>query len=152
MKTLADPNVRQSVTERLRRLRPRTTPAWGRMSSHQMLCHLCDSYKVATGARKVSAAPGLIPRTLFKWIALYLPAPWPKGVQTMPEVEQGTGGTPPVEFERDRQNLLHIIEEFCGGNGQSLAKAHPIFGSMRQADWMRWGYLHADHHLRQFGL
>jgi Protein of unknown function (DUF1569) len=28
---------------------------------------------------------------------------------------------------------------------------HPIFGPMTAKDWMRWGYLHADHHLRQFG-
>jgi hypothetical protein len=29
--------------------------------------------------------------------------------------------------------------------------AHPIFGRMSRAAWLRWGYLHADHHLRQFG-
>jgi hypothetical protein len=26
-----------------------------------------------------------------------------------------------------------------------------MFGPMSERDWMRWGYLHADHHLRQFG-
>jgi hypothetical protein len=26
-----------------------------------------------------------------------------------------------------------------------------MFGPMTEKDWMRWGYLHADHHLRQFG-
>jgi hypothetical protein len=30
-------------------------------------------------------------------------------------------------------------------------KAHPLFGRMSDADWLRWAYLHADHHLRQFG-
>ena len=28
--------------------------------------------------------------------------------------------------------------------------AHPIFGPMTLRAWMRWGYLHVDHHLRQF--
>ena len=28
---------------------------------------------------------------------------------------------------------------------------HPIFLDLTQTQWMRWGYLHADHHLRQFG-
>ena len=28
---------------------------------------------------------------------------------------------------------------------------HAIFGAMTASDWMRWGFLHADHHLRQFG-
>ena len=35
--------------------------------------------------------------------------------------------------------------------GRSYAPAHPMFGPMTPEDWMRWGYLHADHHLRQFG-
>jgi hypothetical protein len=30
-------------------------------------------------------------------------------------------------------------------------KSHPIFGAMSAGDWLRWGYLHMDHHLRQFG-
>jgi hypothetical protein len=27
---------------------------------------------------------------------------------------------------------------------------HPVFGPMTRVDWLRWGYLHVDHHLRQF--
>jgi hypothetical protein len=29
---------------------------------------------------------------------------------------------------------------------------HPLFDAMSERDWMRWGYLHVDHHLRQFGV
>jgi len=29
--------------------------------------------------------------------------------------------------------------------------SHPILGGMSDAAWLRWGYLHMDHHLRQFG-
>jgi len=36
---------------------------------------------------------------------------------------------------------------FCG-----FSVAHPIFGRMSLWEWQRWGYLHTDHHLRQFGL
>ena len=35
--------------------------------------------------------------------------------------------------------------------GTRWTEEHPIFGAMSVKDWMRWGYLHADHHLRQFG-
>jgi hypothetical protein len=35
--------------------------------------------------------------------------------------------------------------------GTQWAESHPMFGGMTAKDWMRWGYLHADHHLRQFG-
>jgi hypothetical protein len=27
-----------------------------------------------------------------------------------------------------------------------------VFGRMSQAAWLRWAYLHMDHHLRQFGV
>ena len=30
--------------------------------------------------------------------------------------------------------------------------AHPFFGAMSSSAWLRWGYLHMDHHLRQFGV
>jgi hypothetical protein len=35
---------------------------------------------------------------------------------------------------------------------QPVARTHPIFGALSARDWLRWGYLHADHHLRQFGV
>jgi len=75
---------------------------------------------------------------------------WPKGVATRPEVEQGIGGTAPVEFEKDRAELLLLIDRFCSA-GVSLVIPHPFFGRMTKQEWFRWGYLHADHHLRQFG-
>ena len=31
-------------------------------------------------------------------------------------------------------------------------KMHPIFGHVSEAAWLRWAYLHMDHHLRQFGV
>ena len=99
-----------------------------------------------------SPASGLLQRSLIKWVALYVPAPWPKGVPTRPEVEQGIGGTPPGDFRRDRIDLIFAIERFSGSNRQFQWAAHPIFGKMRDREWLRWGYLHVDHHLRQFGV
>jgi hypothetical protein len=85
-----------------------------------------------------------------KWLALQAPMKWPKGVPTRPEVEQGVAGTAPTEFEKDRAGLLAVVARFRADLfDQSVS--HPIFGSMSAEEWMRWGYLHADHHLRQFG-
>ena len=84
-----------------------------------------------------------------KWAALRSPMPWPHGVKTRPEIEQGLGGTAPADWDRDRARLLQSLAEFaeCRTFG-----VHPIFGSMSQDDWLIWGYRHVDHHLRQFGL
>jgi hypothetical protein len=152
MKSLSDPAIRQFVIERIQRLSASTPRKWGRMTAHQMICHLNDSYKVATGEKIAGSKSGLFQRTVMKWVALWTPLEWPKGVQTMAEVEQGVGGTCPSEFQLDRDELLSIVDDFCTRDCDTFAAGHPIFGPMKHDDWMRWGYLHADHHLRQFGM
>jgi hypothetical protein len=87
-----------------------------------------------------------------KWVALKSPLPWPHGIKTMPEMDQQIGGTPPEEFVADRQKLLQAIERFAATQRDFSFHPHPIFGAMREAEWMIWGYKHCDHHLRQFGL
>lgn len=84
-----------------------------------------------------------------KWGALYLPMPWPKGVPTRPEVDQNKGGTRPGDFEADKSKLIAAFSRFA--KTDMTGRAHPIFGVMTEAQWKRWGYLHTDHHLRQFG-
>ena len=100
------------------------------------------------GEKNISSATGLFQRTLVKWIALHTSFPWPHGFKTRPEADQELGGTRPVEFDLDRADLLTIIERFSQSRQRS---AHPIFGGMSEWEWQRWGYLHVDHHLRQFG-
>jgi hypothetical protein len=121
------------------------------MSAHQMICHLCDSCRVATGERRASNVGGLLHRTLMKWIALYLPVRWPPGIPTRPEVDQQVGGTKPVEFAADVAQLEALLEFITTRDRGFDWPAHPIFGRMSRAAWLRWAYLHADHHLRQFG-
>ena len=151
MKTLAHQRCRAEIVRRLRSLRPESTRRWGQMSAHQMICHLCDSCRIATGERRASDAGGLMQRTLVKWIALYLPVRWPPGLPTRPEVDQLVGGTKPVEFAADVAQLEALLEFITTRDRGFDWAAHPIFGTMSQAAWLRWAYLHADHHLRQFG-
>jgi len=149
MSTLADPATRSSCIERLHTLNPSLPARWGRMTAHQMLCHLNDSFGVAAGVRYASPATGLFQRTVMRWGALHMPLPWPKGVPTRPEIEQGNGGTPPSEWNADRSALQRWIADFPSLNSFAL---HPIFGALSQKEWMIWGFRHVDHHFRQFGL
>ena len=152
MNHLGDPVVRRHILQRIGVLTPEKSARWGRMSAHQMLCHLGDSFRVAMGLKAVSPATGVLQITAVKWSALFLPVPWPKGVPTRPEVEQGAGGTPPVDFHHDRTALVRLIERFSDPNRGVAWHPHPIFGNMCDREWLRWGYLHTDHHLRQFGV
>jgi hypothetical protein len=148
-KTLSNPAGQQEILSRLGRLSPQDKGLWGRMTVQAAVCHLQDSYLVPLGERPAAQVPTRMPRGLFKRLALNAPMQWPKGTQTLPEVEQGKGGTPPGDFATDLTLLLATFTRFCAGL-PSPCVPHPIFGSMTREDWMRWGYLHADHHLRQF--
>lgn len=150
MQTLESAADRKEIVGRVSALTASDRRQWGKMSAHQMVCHLCDSYKLALGEKSVSMATGFLQRTVIKFIALRMPLQWPHGSPTRPEVEQGVGGTAPVEFEKDRAALQAIIDRFCRDELDPKIE-HPFFGPMSRSDWMRWGYLHADHHLRQFG-
>lgn len=150
MKSLSNLADRQNVSGRISALSPDDAARWGSMSVIQMVCHLNDSYQCGLGERYASPATGFWQRTLMKWAALRMPLPWPKGVPTRPEMEQGKGGSPPVDFRQDVASLLLTLDRFCDALPKPCA-THPIFREMTAQDWMRWGYLHADHHLRQFG-
>jgi hypothetical protein len=151
MKTLARPRDRDELIQRLRRLRPDSVRRWGRMSAHQMVCHLNDSLLLATRQRAVSHAITLPSRTIIKWIALYLPLRWPPGILTRPEVDQEAGGTRPAAFRADVARQEALMEEVIAQRGKLHGSVHPIFGGMSERAWLRWAYLHTDHHLRQFG-
>lgn len=70
---------------------------------------------------------------------------------TLPEMDQRQGGTPPTDFAADVANLNAALERFSTRGTDFVWPPHPIFIAMSHDEWMRWGYLHMDHHLRQFG-
>jgi hypothetical protein len=151
MKLLNEPKSRQEILERLRAVRPDSPRRWGRMNARQMVCHLSDSFLGAMGERPTQVAPGYPARKLIKWVALYVPLPWPKGVPTRAEFDQELGGTPPSDFAEDVRRLQVLIERYTAQPRIFQFQPHPIFLDMTERDWMRWGYLHTHHHLRQFG-
>lgn len=117
MRTFESIADREAIVRRISALTQIDNRLWGKMSAHQMVCHLCDSYKSALGEKDASPATGFMQTTLIKWIALRAPMKWPKGTATRPEVEQGVGGTAPVEFEADRAELLSVVSRFWTESG-----------------------------------
>jgi hypothetical protein len=151
MKTVARLSDKAEIVRRLRVVGPDRRPRWGRMSAHQMICHLSDSIRMATGQKPVSEASGLFHRTILKWIVLYAPLRWPAGVPTRPEIDQEIGGTSPFDFAADVAELEALLNRITTQTGNVSWQMHPMFGRMSEAAWLRWAYLHMDHHLRQFG-
>ena len=151
-KFLDQPECKAEIVARIGNVLPGTPRRWGTMTAPQMICHLSDSYLGVIGERYISPAPSNAARSLIKWIALNSPFHWPKGVPTRPEVDQTIAGTPPADFEQDKNRLVALVDRFANHPQGVDLQLHPIFGAMSHVEWMRWGYLHADHHLRQFGL
>jgi hypothetical protein len=60
-------------------------------------------------------------------------------------------GTAPGTFDSDVADLEALVEEVTASGRSFVWEAHPVFGRMPDSGWLRWGYLHMDHHLRQFG-
>jgi hypothetical protein len=149
--TLADPHLRADIVTRLRRLAPDSPRQWGKMTPHQAMCHLCDSFRSMMSPVAITSVATPWSRTVIKWFALQAPMKWPHGVPTRPEVDQLIGGTKPVEFARDRQQLEALIEQFAARRGDDF-QPHPMFGRLKTHEWHRWGWRHTDHHLRQFGV
>jgi Protein of unknown function (DUF1569) len=155
-RTLSNATDKQQIVERLKKIQPASARLWGRMTAPQMICHLADSFRVTMGEKpwktqRISVTQIPLPSWFVKWVALDLPLPWPHGTPTRPEVDSEHGGTPPKQFDADVEDLFLLLDRFTRQPRDFEWQPHPIFGAMADPDWMRWGYLHMDHHLRQFG-
>jgi len=152
MKNLSDPACKQEILARLARIRPDTPRRWGKMNASQMICHLNDSFLGVMGEKAMEMTRGFSVWPVVKYVALYAPVQWPKDVPTRPEFDQcNGGGTTPSQFDSDLRKLVETMERFTAAPRSFEFRPHPIFKEMSEAQWMRWGYLHMDHHLRQFG-
>src|SRR5689334_4008941 len=109
MKTLAREGDKAEVLHRLRALRHDSQGRWGRMSAHQMVCHVSDACRILTGDRPSRLVRSPLPRPIMKCVALYVPMRWPAGLPTTPDLDQTIGGTRPIEFDADVAELVTLL-------------------------------------------
>jgi len=148
MKTLGNPDDATEIRARILALTAEDQPRWGVMNATQMVCHVREPYLFALSPEPYEQIKLPISPKAAKFMALRSPLPWPKGLPTLPELKIGASMAT-TAFAEDHATLFEAFDRFCAT--PSLTKEHPFFATMEHADWMRWGYLHADHHLRQFG-
>jgi uncharacterized protein DUF1569 len=155
-KTLSDAANRGEILGRLKGVRLDSPRLWGRMTPHQMILHLHEAFlsvMAKDGDGPVLMAKVPLPRVVMRWAALDLQRPWPKDLQTMPPIDQVLKGAAPAEteFPADVAALDALVACLSSSPRDFKWRPHPFFGEMTQAQWMRWGWLHMDHHFRQFG-
>jgi hypothetical protein len=149
MNTLISQSDFRTLSNRLASVTAQDSARWGSMNVYQMTRHLADASRVPLKEKNVSEKSGPFQRTVVKWGALWVPAPWPKNLPTPPEIDQCRLGVCDGDFEASRQDALEQLVRLSDATVEGTR--HPFFGALKQKEWMRWAWLHTDHHLRQFG-
>ncbi len=147
MKTLFNPLHRTRVIERLSRLTPDRAPKWGRMTAHQVVCHLATALRLGLSGECPREPTGLMARPPFNWLVIYA-LPWPKESASKPEL---------FDFEvarwgEDLAELRGLIEDFGARGPERQWPVNVVFGRISGKTWGALQHRHLDHHLRQFGL
>jgi hypothetical protein len=150
-RTVASAAVLQVLTDRLSRVRPDTPRRWGTLTPHEMFCHLGDACEMVTLERPRTQPVRVRQRPLAKYVWLWLPKGWPRGVPTNPMHDPRVDGTRPRDFDGDRRRVVNALRTIASAGHGSLEPGHGLFGTMTTRDWQRWAYRHTDYHLRQFG-
>jgi hypothetical protein len=147
MKSLYDQQVYNRVLERIEKITPETTPAWGRMNAAQMMAHCTEIIEVSDG-KPLENTP-FIARLFKGYIKKMVvgPKPFPKNTKTHPQYVQ-TGSK--KDFENEKQRLLNALASMKEKEGEKTE--HVLFGVLtpEEKGWSQ--YKHLDHHLTQFGV
>jgi hypothetical protein len=117
------------------------------MTAPQMLAHLADWMLMAKGELKVTLKNRPQRYPPLKQLMIYW-LPFPKGIQTSPELI----GRRPLEWAIERAAVRQHVQSFEKLNPNATWPEHPVFGKMTSQAWSVFAYRHMDHHLRQFGV
>jgi DinB family protein len=147
MKTIFNPRDHLELHERVQRLTTTQKPRWGKMTPLQMVAHLTDSLRMASGELEVVPKKVPIRFSPLKQLVLYL-LPIPKGLPSSPELTRRRPGDWSTEIARLREELNGLVER----GAEALAPSHPAFGKLSAKQWGVLIYRHMDHHLKQFGV
>lgn len=146
MPTLYAAERRRELVDRLAHLTAGRPARWGRFTAPQMVTHLLESSRMATGELQVPARP-LPLQFLLRPLFIHL-LPFLKNAPTAPLLL----AREPATWARDVDALRAAIESVREPAAGAAMPDHPAFGTMSAHDWGVLRYKHMDHHFRQFDI
>jgi hypothetical protein len=148
MPTFWDSATRNDICERVGRLTPDTKARWGRFNAAQMVAHLNDAMRMASG--ELHVPPKKLPIRFFplKQIILYV-VPFPKGAPTAPLLLARCEN---ADLAAEQAQFREIAERAAAKPPSDNWPDHPAFGTMSYKAWGKLVFKHTEHHLRQFGV
>jgi hypothetical protein len=148
MATFWDPAIRDEMCRRIDQLTPETTARWGKFSAAQMVAHLNDALRMATG--ELAVAPKKLPIRYFplKQLILYV-LPFPKGAPTAPELLARCAD---ADLKAEQVEFTKLAARAAERSRADHWPDHPAFGPLTYEGWGKLVCKHTEHHLKQFGL
>jgi len=134
----------KEIFDRLAKLTHEKKGLWGKMNVRQMLRHLSDAANFAFETPNPEAKR----KSFMLWMILNIPAP--KNVKTYPDLNMVNKGIDPVEFENERQRVKDLFAKISSSSGPF--HVNPFLGKLSKSEWGRLCFVHANHHLKQFGV
>lgn len=137
---------------RLEKLKPGTKPAWGRMTSEELVPHLIAAVRLSMGEIPVLPFMGNWVTSKLIWPIVRTGwVPTPKNFSI-----KGKDGKPmrAIQSPGNLSTLATVFDEFLSRKDAGTLKTapHPLFGDVGAGGWAVLHTLHMKHHLKQFGL
>jgi hypothetical protein len=148
MPTFWDPATRRDICDRVARLTPESKARWGKFNAAQMVAHLNDAMRMATGDLQVPSKKLPIRFFPLKQIILYA-VPFPKGAPTAPELLARCAN---ADLSAEQAAFVAIAQRTAAKSASDAWPEHPAFGPLSYKAWGKLVFKHTDHHLRQFGV
>ena len=148
MATFWDRSTREEMCRRINRLTPDSKPRWGKFTAAQMVAHLNDAMRMASG--ELAVQPKTLPIRYFplKHLILYV-FPFPKGAPTAPELLARCAA---ADLKAEQVQFADIAARTAAKSASDRWPDHPAFGPLSHTAWGKLINKHTEHHLKQFGV
>lgn len=148
MKSLWQEATRRELMARARRLTPSHRAQWGKFTVDRMLAHMVDAFRMGMGEIEVRQRRiPLIGSWPFNVLFIRFVG-MPKNAPTVREIIE----RPPLSIDAELDQLEAAMERFASQHERRDWPRHPAFGKLSRKAWGVLGWVHTDHHLRQFGV
>ena len=148
MKTIFNEDDKNEILNRIEKLSPQSKPIWGKMDVAQMLAHCALGAKFPTGEVRPTPSSLRFVGRFFKKKILEK-GQFAKNSPTAKEIRIVDAR----DFEKEKMQFIAAIKKLYEGGEKGVAvDSHAFFGKMTPKEWGRLNYIHADHHLSQFGV
>tara|TARA_B100000508_G_scaffold55003_3_gene42770 strand:+ start:155906 stop:156358 length:453 start_codon:yes stop_codon:yes gene_type:complete len=144
-----EPKLETALTY-LDMLKSDTKPDWGKMSAQEMVEHLSDTLRIASGKDKFPlATPEKYLEKSYEFLMSESPLQRELNVSFAPEERTLRHDDLSDAIDEFTEEWIAYEEHYENNDQREL---HPYFGNLNFAEWQELNKKHLTHHLLQFGL